>query len=152
MNRDLKTKMTLEGVPFRLNFSLADNTTGYENRADFTLDEDDFDYDGDNVDETTPFKDEVLIITGYKLVLDTGVTLGAFIIDGKRVTGQALTAGTYYFDAEPISATGGNHPSLEELLQGFLTCRDKLEVWASASQGGSGIDVSVIGHRLRRIY
>jgi len=142
----------MEGVPFRLNFSLADNTITYPNRTSFTLDSDDFDIDGDGTDNTTPFLSQMLIITGYKIVLDTGVTLGGFIIDGKTVIAQALTAGTYSFDGESISATEGNYQSLENILDGFLVCRDKLELWASASQQGSGIDVSLIGFRLRRIY
>ena len=152
MTENFKVNMTLEGVPFRLNFSLGDNITTYVNRASFVLDSDDFDIDGDGVDETTPFKDEVLIITGYTIKLDTGVVLGGLIIDGKTVIAQALTAGTYPFDGESIAVDSGNYQSLEDILDGFLVCRDKIEAWASASQGGSGIDLEFIGKRLRRIF
>jgi len=148
-------RMMLEGKPFRVSFT-HDGTSGYANRTAFDLDTVNWDYNADGITETTPFKEDVFIITGIVIVVGSGDTLGGIIIDGKSITNYSnLGAGTYYIDGRSMSATGGNRTRLRDVLGGTYNnmgyvMRDKIEIWNSA--GSSSCTVSMVGIRLRREY
>lgn len=147
--------MMLEGKPFRVNFT-HDGTAGYANRTAFDLDEVNWDYNADGTTETTPFSDQMFIITGLVITVGSGDTLGGIIIDGKSITYySSLTAGTYYIDGRSINPTNGNRTRLRDVLGGTYNnmgyvMRDKIEVWNSA--GSNDITISMVGIRLRREY
>lgn len=148
-------RMMLEGKPFRVNFT-HDGTAGYANRTAFDLDTVNWDYNADGITETTPFFNQMFIITGMVITVGSGDTLGSIIIDGKSVTTYSnMAAGTYYFDAESINATNDNRTRLRDMLGGTYNnmgyvMRDKIEVWNSA--GSNDITISLVGIRLRREY
>jgi hypothetical protein len=148
-------RMMLEGKPFRVNFT-HDGTAGYANRTAFDLDTVNWDYNADGITETTPFSNQMFIITGMVVTIGAGDTLGGIIIDGKSITYYSnLTAGTYYIDGRSINPTNGNRTRLRDILGGTYNnmgyvMRNKMEVWNSA--GATDITISMVGIRLRREY
>ncbi len=143
-------KTLLEGKPFRVNFTHA-GVAGYINRTAFDLDTVNWDVNADGILETTPFFNQMFIITGVVLIVGAGDTVGGIIIDGKAVTNFTnITAGTYIIDGRSQGATLPNYPPLANLYleKGYIV-RDKIEVWNSA--GANPITINLVGYRLRRM-
>ena len=150
----IEQRLALEGKPFSVYFTHS-GTAGYVNRTAFNLDTVNWDYNADGIVETTPFKEDEFIITGIKIIVGGGDTLGGIIIDGKSITQyENLAAGNYFIDGRSISETEGNYPALHRLLGGNDWCnlgyvmRNTLEIWNSA--GSAACYVYLIGIRLPR--
>lgn len=149
-------KVMTEGKPFQLKFSTVDNTTTV---VHFTLDSDDYDVDGDGTDETTPFKNKMLWITGFRIICDAAVVLDYFNIDDKSVIdgakeGMAADA-DFYADgrSKGTGANENNYPSVKDLFNLFaLVCRKRLSICASTSGVGVGIDLYLYGLYTERKY
>ena len=150
----IEERLVLEGKTFRVDFE-HDGTAGYVNRTAFNLNTVNWDYNADGVLETTPFKEEEFIITGIKIVVGSGDTLGGIIIDGKSITQyENLATGSYFIDGRSILPNDGNYPALHRLLGGNdwanmgYVMRDKMEIWNSA--GTNICYVYLVGIRIPR--
>lgn len=158
----LKEKIITEGELFQLKISTTDNDTSV---VHFTLDSSNYDINGDGTDETTPFKDKMLWITGFKLIFDIGTVLDYFniddraVVDGAKEGFQVEVAETgFYADgrtkkAAVPAATDKNNPTVKELYGvDALTCRKRISLKASTSALGKNIDAFLFGSYVRRIY
>lgn len=147
-------KKALYGIPFTMTISTADNSLVEKT---FTLASSDFDWDGNDVDETAPFKDKMLYITGIKIITETGVTLDYFQVDGKAVIGNKaeaadtfknsiglLLAGT--LDLSGASEGQASKTKLERFFGvKFMPVRWKMGVKARVSAAGVGIQALLQG-------
>ena len=148
----------LEGKPFRVNFT-HDGTAGYANRTAFNLNTVNWDYNADGILETTPFLNQMFVITGLKIAVGSGTTLGGVIVDGKAITFHDFVGPgvlNLFLDGRSINSISGNYPRLRDLYDGVhnesagVVMRDKIEIWNSA--GSSSVVVYMTGIRLRREY
>lgn len=153
-NMSLMEKVMTEGKPFQLLLSTTDNTT---TEKTFVLDTDDYDIDGDNVDETTPFKDKILFITGYNLIADTNIVLDYFALDDEVIVdggkeGYGANQDLYVDgSSRGTGATNYNYPTLKD-KHGLwaLICRGEIAIKASATGVGEGLDLYIKGYYLDR--
>ena len=84
------------GKPFEIKFSWTASTTA----SYFTLDSTDYDDDGDGANETTPFKDQALIITAAKVTCSASATLSNIVIDEKSIYADLVGSSTLYLTGD----------------------------------------------------
>ena len=113
------------GEPFGIVTTLtASSTTQY-----FDLDTQDYDWDGDGTNDTDPFKDLALIVTGMRVVVAASATLADFIIDEKSILPPdsvgATNAATYSWRGFPKStgSTDLNEARAADIYGGPLLIR-----------------------------
>jgi len=134
--------------PFTFKFSTADNVTTLKT---FTLESDNADVTGDGTVTNTPFAGKMLLITSFNLVADAGVTLGHFAFDGKTIVAGSFEAmagaDPFKADAQQVTlGSAGNAMVVKDIWgQGYLPCRWKIDLKASATAPGSGIDATIKG-------
>lgn len=150
----LEEQILVEGLPFQLKLSTLVNSTV---EATFTLDDDDYDIDGDNTDNTTPFKNMLLLITGYEIIADTNIVLDYFALDNNVVIDGGKEGFVANQDlhvngrAKGTGSTDINYPSVKDLHGLFaLICRGEIAIKASATAALETLDLYLYGHYVRR--
>jgi len=118
------------GSPFEIKVTVTADTTDNS----FVLSSSDYDWNGDGTDETTPFSDYSLYITG--LNLSTGSLTGTVkvILDDHIIYSETASAA-----AVTVAWDGtGSNPKLEDVFGDFLICRDEIKVTKSAAPDAAG--------------
>lgn len=127
------------GQPFGIVTTLtASSTTQY-----FNLDDQDYDWDGDGTDDTDPFKDLALVVTGFRVVVAASATLADFIVDEKAIlppdTANNTNAATYSWRGFPKStgSTDTNETNAEAVFGGPLIIRRRFGARAGDMRTGA---------------
>jgi len=146
------------GEPFNITTTiLASHTMQYFTLGGGDDTGDNYDWNGDGTDETEPFKDKMLMITGLELYAPTaGSASVQFLnIDGKNVLGSIIPGGGVFFWSGRSWGVGDVGPSL---LYGWgypWLCRRRIGLAVATTDDvtdDSGIKISLWGFAVDRRF
>lgn len=148
-------RVMLEGKPFHMKCSTDDDSTTVK---EFTLETGTFDLLSTGTGVAAALAGKMLVITGFDLVVDTGVVLDYFMLDGAvYVSGRAmgLSGGQDYLCSgeQQTPGSAGNKPTLKDVFGlDYIVCRWKIGIKASTSTTGVGIDALIKGFYIRNKF
>ena len=146
---DLMERCYREGQEFEIYITISATTT----RQTFTLDTSNWDWNGDGVAETTPFKDKMFIITGMKLEItyNSSFTFQDVLFDGIEATpldwygyvaGGSIVLG---WDGVQKGATAFKFPKITDHFGVPIAARHSIAIKASTCGGSDSALVRIRG-------